>query len=87
MDSSGGGGNSLARLASFFGERNPFGGNFTWKEDMTVLHYIYTHHFASTINWKIFELKIYHKRKFRVKKKFHSYGWARKTRWQKGDVI
>ena len=67
MDSSGGGGNSLARLASFFGERNPFGGNFTWREDLTVLHYIYTHHFAYTVNWKTFELKIFHKKKIRVK--------------------
>ena len=29
-----------------------------------------------TVNWKIFELKIFHKKKFRVKK-FHSYGWVK----------
>ena len=40
-----------------------------------------------TVNWKIFVLKIFCKKKFHVKK-ISSYGWAKLlTRWLKGDVI
>jgi len=38
-----------------------------------------------TVNWKIFVLKIFRKKKFRVKK-LRSYGWAKLlTRWLKGE--
>jgi len=36
----------------------------------------HVHYRELTVNWKMFELKIFHKIKFRAKK-FRSYGWAR----------
>ena len=41
---------------------------------------------TGTVNWKIFELKIFHKKTFRVKK-FRSYGWAKFLTRLKDDVI
>ena len=41
----------------------------------------------STVNWKIFELKIFHKQKFGVKKCSYTDRLGKfVTRWQKGDV-
>ena len=43
--------------------------------------------FMSTVNWKIFELKIFHKQKFGVKKCSYTDRLGKfVTRWQKGDV-